>query len=172
MLRGLVPVLTWPNLRCWANSKENIFIYCVGSIGSTAPKSLRIGNYIIEIWHLMVISQCIIQLPDSWCNSSLLGKIVSWKEITSTSYYKSGTILRNNAMRHQIITLFLNQKFTLIMWEENSNLHMWAKLYILSTISIWKKVLTKAIWADKNGLVSGRLACTSSKTEILNKKGI
>ena len=33
-------------------------------------------------------------------------------------------------------------------------------------INIWKKVLTKAIWADKNGLVSGRLACTSSKTEI------
>ena len=32
-----------------------------------------------------------------------------------------------------------------------------------------KKVLTKAIWADKNGLVSGRLACTSSKTEIFNK---
>ena len=31
---------------------------------------------------------------------------------------------------------------------------------------IWKKVLIKAIWADK--LVSGRLACTSSKTKILN----
>ena len=30
------------------------------------------------------------------------------------------------------------------------------KLYIPSTINIWKKVLTKAIWADKNGLVSGR----------------
>jgi len=29
-------------------------------------------------------------------------------------------------------------------------------------------VLTKAIWAGKNGLVSDRLACTSSKTEILN----
>ena len=37
------------------------------------------------------------------------------------------------------------------------------------TINISKKVLNKAIWADKNGLVSGRLACTSSKTEILNK---
>jgi len=35
-----------------------------------------------------------------------------------------------------------------------------------------KKVLTKAIWTDKNGLVSGKLACTSSKTEILNKIGI
>jgi hypothetical protein len=33
-----------------------------------------------------------------------------------------------------------------------------------------KKVLTKAIWADKNELVSGRLACTSSKTEILLNK--
>jgi hypothetical protein len=41
------------------------------------------------------------------------------------------------------------------------------KLYIPCTINIWKKVLTKA-----NGLVSGRLACTSSKTEILNKIGI
>ena len=29
-------------------------------------------------------------------------------------------------------------------------------------------MLTKAIWA-RNGLVFGRLACTSSKTEILNK---
>ena len=44
-----------------------------------------------------------------------------------------------------------------------------AKLYIPSTINIWKKVLTKAIWADKNGLVSDRLACASTKTEILNK---
>ena len=47
-----------------------------------------------------------------------------------------------------------------------------AKLYIPSTINIWEKVLTKAIWADKNGLVSGRLACTSSKTRILDKIGI
>ena len=46
------------------------------------------------------------------------------------------------------------------------------KLYIPSTINILKKVLTKAVWADKNGLVSGRLACTSSKTEILIKIGI
>ena len=46
------------------------------------------------------------------------------------------------------------------------------KLYIPSTINIRKKVLTKAIWADKNGLVFGRLTCSSSKTEILNKIGI
>ena len=45
-------------------------------------------------------------------------------------------------------------------------------IYIPSTINIWKKVFTKAIWADKKGLVSGRLACTSSKTEILIKIGI
>ena len=32
------------------------------------------------------------------------------------------------------------------------------KLYIPSTIYTWKKVLNKAIWADKNGLVSDRLA--------------
>ena len=43
------------------------------------------------------------------------------------------------------------------------------KLYIPSTINIRKKVLTKAIWADKNGLVFGRLACTSSKTEIFKQ---
>ena len=35
------------------------------------------------------------------------------------------------------------------------------KLYIPSTINIWRKLLT--IWADTNGLVSGRLACISSK---------
>ena len=45
----------------------------------------------------------------------------------------------------------------------------YSKLYIPSTINIWKKVLTKDIWADKNGLVSGRLACTSIKTEMLKK---
>ena len=47
-----------------------------------------------------------------------------------------------------------------------------SKLYIPSTINIWKKMLTKAIWAVENGLVSGRLACTSTKTEIGNKIGI
>ena len=38
-----------------------------------------------------------------------------------------------------------------------------SKLYIPSTINIWKKLLSTAIWADKNGLVSGRIACISSK---------
>jgi hypothetical protein len=33
-------------------------------------------------------------------------------------------------------------------------------------------VLNKAIVADKNGMVFGRLACISSKNEILNKIGI
>ena len=37
------------------------------------------------------------------------------------------------------------------------------KLYIQSTINIWKKLLSTAIWANKNGLVSGRIACISSK---------
>ena len=46
------------------------------------------------------------------------------------------------------------------------------KLYIQSTINIWKKVLTKPFGQTKNGLVSGRLTCTLSKTEILNKIGI
>ena len=45
-------------------------------------------------------------------------------------------------------------------------LSFWAKIYIPSTINNWKNLLTKAIWADKKGLVSDRLACTSSKTEI------
>ena len=39
-------------------------------------------------------------------------------------------------------------------------------------MKICKKVLTKAIWAEKNGLVSERLACTSGKIKILNKIGI
>ena len=33
-------------------------------------------------------------------------------------------------------------------------------------------MLIEAIWADKNGLVSGRLACTSSKMEISNNHSI
>ena len=34
---------------------------------------------------------------------------------------------------------------------------------IPSTINIWKKLLSTAIWADKNELVFGRIACISSK---------
>jgi hypothetical protein len=44
-----------------------------------------------------------------------------------------------------------------------------AKLYIPSTIIISRKLLTAAIWADKNGLVSGRLACTPSETQNIKK---
>ena len=41
--------------------------------------------------------------------------------------------------------------------------HAFAKLYIHPKYyKNLKKVLTKAIWADKNGLVSGSLAFTSS----------
>ena len=35
-----------------------------------------------------------------------------------------------------------------------------------------KGVHQKPFWQTKNGLLSVRLACTSSKTEILNKRGI
>ena len=38
-----------------------------------------------------------------------------------------------------------------------------AKLYIPSTIKIRKKLFDTAIWAEKNGLVTGRIACISSK---------
>ena len=38
------------------------------------------------------------------------------------------------------------------------------KLYIPSAINIWKKLLSRAIWADKNGQVSGRIACMFRKT--------
>ena len=40
---------------------------------------------------------------------------------------------------------------------------VWAKLYIPSTLNTWKKLPRKYIWAYENGLVSGRLACISSK---------
>ena len=39
--------------------------------------------------------------------------------------------------------------------------------YIPSTINTEKELLRRAIWADKNGLVSGRLAWTSSNPQIL-----
>ena len=49
----------------------------------------------------------------------------------------------------------------------------YSKLYIPSTINIRKKVLTKAIWADKKWAGFWQISsCTSSKTEILNKIGI
>jgi hypothetical protein len=38
-----------------------------------------------------------------------------------------------------------------------------AKLKIPSTINTWNKMLSTVIWADRNWLVSGRLASTSSK---------
>ena len=37
------------------------------------------------------------------------------------------------------------------------------KLYITSTINIWKKLLSIAIWANENRLVFGRIVCISSK---------
>ena len=38
------------------------------------------------------------------------------------------------------------------------------KLYIPRTINTWRKLLSTAIWADKNG----RVACTSSQTQNLD----
>ena len=36
--------------------------------------------------------------------------------------------------------------------------------YQVLHINTWKKMLSTVIWADKNGLVSDRLACISRKT--------
>ena len=47
-----------------------------------------------------------------------------------------------------------------------------SKLYIPSNLNISKRCSPKPFGQTENGLVSGRLACTSSKTEILNKIGI
>ena len=47
----------------------------------------------------------------------------------------------------------------------------WAKLYIPSTINE-KRCSPKPFGQTKKGLVFGRLVCTSSETEILNKIGI
>ena len=49
----------------------------------------------------------------------------------------------------------------------NGSWNLCAKLYIPSTINSWRKLLSTAIWVYKNGLVSGRLACSSSKTKNL-----
>ena len=53
-------------------------------------------------------------------------------------------------------------KFLGINLDQNSL--SWAKLYITSTINIWKKLLSTAIWADKNGLVSGKIVVFQVKT--------
>ena len=47
-----------------------------------------------------------------------------------------------------------------------------SKLYIPSTINTGKSCLENIFGQVNDGLVSGRLACTLSKTEILNKIGI
>ena len=44
-----------------------------------------------------------------------------------------------------------------------------SKLYIPSTINIWKKLLSTAIWADKNGVVFGRIAWISNKNQKFEK---
>ena len=43
---------------------------------------------------------------------------------------------------------------------------MAVKSYIPSTINVRGKLLIPVIWADKNGLVFGKLACTSSTRSI------
>ena len=60
------------------------------------------------------------------------------------------------------ISLFLsfkeeNHKLYIFPYKVSTEINAKAKSYIPSTINIWKKVLTKAIWAEKNGLVTGRL---------------
>ena len=65
------------------------------------------------------------------------------------------------------IFFFLIRPFHKSSFEFRSRLALiinnYTKSYILSTINIWKKLLSTAIWTDKNGLVSGRIACISSK---------
>ena len=46
------------------------------------------------------------------------------------------------------------------------------KLYLPSTTNIWKKVLTKAIWADKKWAGFWQIRLYINKTEILNEIGI
>ena len=50
----------------------------------------------------------------------------------------------------------------------NVNFRVLSKLYIPSNINIWRKVLTKSIWADKKW---ADFCSSSSKTALLNKIG-
>ena len=43
-----------------------------------------------------------------------------------------------------------------------------SKLYIPSTINVWRNLLRKVFWVDWNWLVSGRLACTPVNPRILS----
>ena len=48
---------------------------------------------------------------------------------------------------------------------------MAVKSYIPSTINVRGKLLIPVIWADKNGLVFGKLACTSSTRQGSTNRG-
>ena len=56
-------------------------------------------------------------------------------------------------------TLFQQDFLVAAVWDNNNDwctLAGWSKLYIPRTINIWKKLLSTAICADKNGQVSGK----------------
>ena len=85
-------------------------------------------------------------------------------------FFSRGKISVNQSYEIMHLTLQLITKLGSML--ASSFYFIATKVIIPCTINIWKMVLTKVIWADKKGLVSGRLACTSSKTEILYKIGI
>ena len=72
-------------------------------------------------------------------------------------------IFRTSGALLSLAAYFPNTHFVFIDANPVSISILKAKLYILSTINFWKKVLSTAIWADENGLVFGRIACISSK---------
>ena len=68
--------------------------------------------------------------------------------------------------------LILASKVVHLVIKRPKNFKFKAKLYIPGIINFEKRCSPKPFWQTKNGLVSGKVAFTSIKTEILNKIGI
>ena len=100
------------------------------------------------------------------------GQEIEFSNIMSDLHWRTYTFL----LMSDIIRFCLTYLWTMITIDVPiSNFNFVPKLiymYIPSTINIWNRCSPKPFGKTKNGLVSRRLACTSSKTEILKKIGI
>ena len=55
----------------------------------------------------------------------------------------------------------------LLHYKDAAGIGLFPKLHIPSTIDTEKEMLRTATWANKNGVVSGRLSCKSTIPQIL-----
>ena len=90
------------------------------------------------------------------------------KEISALGFFGMGTFRHWDFSTRELFSMWILWHGTLLH-EYISALGYFGTMHIQSTINIWKRCSSKPFGQTKNGLVTGKLACTSSKIEILNK---